>query len=986
MALLAERFRKLKMRIPGNRECGIYEWKYGVKPEMTLGIHGPSTQAERLLGQLEFSIRLSASQEGRFDKEIDTALSVAEDGLTADGDVTAQTLAKVEAMLMSLSAEAKKYTVLCTAHAHIDMNWLWGYPETVAITLGTFETILRFMDEYPRFTFSQSQGAVYEIVERFAPEMKAKIQKRIQEGRWEVTASSWVEQDKNMPDLESMARHLLYTKSYLKRNWGVDPDQIVVDFSPDTFGHCGNMPEILNQCGVHYYYHCRGYAGPHHLYRWRSPSGAEVIAYREGLFYIGTITHQLGATALELANETNLKTALCVYGVGDHGGGPTRRDIERILDLDTWPIFPRFRFGTYREYFQLAESVRTSLPIVDHPLNFHAPGCYTTQTRIKRFNKQTEAALQDAETFACITSLFEKQLYRTDAFADAWKKFLFNHFHDILTGSCVRDAREHAIGLYQDAQATAMAEQMRSLHSIASKICSEDDNWPNSNSDTAEGAGVGFGMSNGLVPMQGAAGGPVRVYHVFNSLPYRRDEVVELPLWDWEDDLRQFAVKDLSTGQMCECQLIDAQRKTYWIHQVVRVLARVKLPPMGYTTISLYRKQDDEYPLTGMNWTPIAPVWDKNIVLENDLLCAVFDSRTAQLISLIDKTSGAQKTQNAGFYLIEEDLAMGTAWVIGRRGIAKELREGVRISDVQTGQRDSAYQLEMLRNFGGPEVIPDNLKGSLLRQSFTFEQPISDRSSLICRVALDQGKAELVYDATIRWNETADAKTKTVPQLSFAMKPDYVINGYVYDTPGGKVTLSDRNGDVPGLTYGAAKSAEGSSLYLTSDAKYGYRGNEGVLSMTLLRSPAHPDPEADLGTHSIRFALGVDNTNGEHVHMHAKCFAHKPVVVLGRVQSGELPPCSSYLTLEDEEHLMLAAVKGAEKGNGMILRLFAEAEQEGRGVFRFAKNILHAETVDFLERPCTATAQIATENNLLRITLPKGCITSICVRLEEGIQ
>jgi alpha-mannosidase len=156
------------------------------------------------------------------------------------------------------------------------MNWMWRFDETVAATLDTFRTMLNLMEEYPEFKFSQSQASVYKIVEEFDPDMLEEIKKRIKEGRWEVTASTWVESDKNMPNGESLVRHILYTKRYLSELLGVDPGTLNIDFEPDTFGHNLNVPEILARGGVKYYYHCRGYDG-HDIYRWKSPSGSSVI-------------------------------------------------------------------------------------------------------------------------------------------------------------------------------------------------------------------------------------------------------------------------------------------------------------------------------------------------------------------------------------------------------------------------------------------------------------------------------------------------------------------------------------------------------------------------------------------------------------------------------------------------------------------------------------------------------------------------------------
>jgi len=113
------------------------------------------------------------------------------------------------------------------------MNWMWSWHETVAATLATFRTMLNIMDEYPDFCFSQSQASVYKIVEDFEPEMMDRIKGRIDEGRWEITASAWVETDKNMPNTESMIRHIQYTKNYLRDSWDIDPASLEVDFSPE---------------------------------------------------------------------------------------------------------------------------------------------------------------------------------------------------------------------------------------------------------------------------------------------------------------------------------------------------------------------------------------------------------------------------------------------------------------------------------------------------------------------------------------------------------------------------------------------------------------------------------------------------------------------------------------------------------------------------------------------------------------------------------
>ena len=293
---------------------------------------------KRIRGELRFVQTLSEAADGKYEPLIQAALQVLQAGLEKEGVVSNQVAEAAEKELLPAAEEAKSYEFLCAAHAHIDMNWMWGFDET-----------------YPDFKFSQSQASVYRILERFAPEMLEEVKERVTEGRWELTASAWVETDKNMANGESLSRHILYAKNYLSKLFSVDPDSLEVDFDPDTFGHSRNVPEISSEGGVKYYYHCRGRVGEQILNRWRASSGAELILYTEPFWYNGEIDSTVAEYAAKLAELTGSKTLLKVYGVGDHGGGPTRRDLDCLIEMNSWPVYPKFTFSTFHEYFHTVE-------------------------------------------------------------------------------------------------------------------------------------------------------------------------------------------------------------------------------------------------------------------------------------------------------------------------------------------------------------------------------------------------------------------------------------------------------------------------------------------------------------------------------------------------------------------------------------------------------------------------------------------------------
>ena len=222
-------------------------------------ISGANYWSRRIGAELQYLANLSASKDDIYNKQIEEALDFLLAVYNETSAITKSDALKAEEMLASLGEAAKAITVLCISHAHIDMNWMWGFHETVSVTVDTFRTMLNLMKEYPEFTYAQSQASVYRIIEQYAPDMLDEIKKYIHEGRWELTASHWVETDKNMPNGESLSRHILYTKRYLADLFDIDPNSLNLDYEPDTFGHNANVPEILQNGGVDYYYHCRGY-------------------------------------------------------------------------------------------------------------------------------------------------------------------------------------------------------------------------------------------------------------------------------------------------------------------------------------------------------------------------------------------------------------------------------------------------------------------------------------------------------------------------------------------------------------------------------------------------------------------------------------------------------------------------------------------------------------------------------------------------------
>lgn len=925
-----------------------------------------SPWAERIISQLEYSVKLSGAYDRKFDDVIGKAVHYLNDRLAEEGAITKASTLIAESMILELSEAAKSFSILCAAHAHIDMNWQWGFAETVAITLDTFRTMLNLMKEYPEYKFSQSQAAVYKIVEEYDPEMLEEIKARVKEGRWEVTASAWVETDKNMPNGESLTRHILYTKKYLSKLLDIDPASLNIDFEPDTFGHNQNVPEILANGGVKYYYHCRGYVG-NIAYKWKAPSGRSVLTYRDPLWYNSEITPSIAAYVPEYCKINKINTMLMVYGVGNHGGGPTRKDIEKLIEMKSWPVFPIIKFGTFAEFFAYLEKVEDQLPIVEHELNFICSGCFTTQTRIKAANRISEARLNEAEAFSAISSCFSGGRYRTGSFEGAWENTLFSHFHDILPGSGVIDTREYTMGKFQEILAVTNTETSLALRNIASRINSsglikEEDSVKDLVSD---GAGVGYGVKDFVIPQVERGRGKGRIFHFFNPSASERTGVTEITVWDWPGDKARLEFRD-GQGQRVMHQFIDNyalenSNEPYWNHTYIRLLAEVSVPAFGYSTYYLTEGEKKDS-LPELTKDPRVETREEYI-LENDLVRVAFNKMNAAIISLVDKVSCKEMidvSKSVGiFRIIEEDDSHGrTAWFVGRYMNISYLDRDVKIGTVH-----------MDRN--------------ALRQWISYEIPFRS-SRLKVTVTLEKNNTWLDYNVECDWQEIAKPGS-FIPQLNFQIPAAYKCSSYKYDIPFGTIIRDNMDMDVPATSWIAGMPEDGSNtgLMLVTGTKYGFRGMEDSIAVTLIRSSYDPDPYPENGIHKFKFAVGlVSRVSNKELINKAYNYNHPISYISSLEHKGTQPLSESFIKLESGDVVLSAIKMPEENGKGkMILRVYETEGKRTQVEVMFAKDIVKAWFVDANEKAINNVLAIDIKDDKISFYVDANSISNVCVEL-----
>ena len=350
-------------------------------------------------------------------------------------------------------------------NAHLDPVWLWRWQEGFSEVLATFRSALDRMKDFDDFKFTSACAVYYEWIERIDPDMFEEIKQRVKEGRWSIVGGWYLQPDCNMPDGESFARHGLISQRYFKENFGVTAK---TGYNVDSFGHTQALPKILKASGMDNYIFmrpsCEEQDRKESLFMWESDDGTRVCTYRIPWFY----NYDLGRMECfnklkEKANSENMDF-MAFYGVGNHGGGPTIALIDAINKLGIEGMV----YSTPDEYFRGVD--KDKLSVMNDELQHHARGCYSAESYVKMANRKCEQNLLAAEKLCIMAKELTGDKYPDKKLRKAWKNVLFNQFHDILCGCCVKKAYEDASHLYGETMSITEQAMNLAMQKIAWNI------------------------------------------------------------------------------------------------------------------------------------------------------------------------------------------------------------------------------------------------------------------------------------------------------------------------------------------------------------------------------------------------------------------------------------------------------------------------------------------------------------------------------------
>ncbi len=894
-----------------------------------------------------------AYEEGRAERQqkLDAAVQAIDFSLLDKDDQAAfdASLRQAQNKLQSLNAWLKQFTVRAVGNSHIDMAWLWPWTETVEVVRNTFQSVLDLMREYPDLKFTMSSARTYEWMQEKYPDMFEQIKQRVKEGRWEVIGGMWVEPDLNMPDGESLVRQILVGTRYFQKNFGAD---IKIGWNPDSFGYNWQLPQIYKKSGIDYFVTSKllwatDYTKfPYRLFWWQAPDGSRLLTYfpheYANEFNPEQITQDLSfyAPLIYGTKVTDSPQMLYLYGIGDHGGGPTRIMLDqanRLRDRDT--VFPKIEFSTAKEFFAdlTQELPNLKVPIWKDELYFeYHRGVYTSQAETKQRIRRDEELMLDAEKYASLASLFGRP-YAQDQFELAWKNLLFDHFHDVMPGSGI------AVN-YLDAK--------RNLEDVARSAKEITD-----------------GALDEILAHVNTQGDGVPVV-VFNSLSWPRTEVIEAEV-QLPDQARQVEVVD-ARGQRVEHQLLAMDSAT----NRARLLILADTPAMGYRTYFVRSAANTGASLDVHNRRLVHVVTTSGNTMENGSVRVTVDPQTGCITSLFDlrnqtETLAPSETDTGGLRTSACGNLLQAFYDKPKRWDAWNIDSDF---EKQHWDLDKADEVKLVER--GPLRAVIRVKKHF--QNSTFVQDITTYA----------GVPRVDVKMQVEWHEKHILLKVAFPLSTHSDIATFEIPYGSIERPTTRNTPAEQaKFEVPAQRWADLSNTK-HGFSLLNDSKYGYDVKGNVLRLSLLRSPEWPDPHADEGHHEFTYSLYPHGGNWRDAQTVRRGYElnYKLIAMWAQKHEGTLPREHSFVRVEPD-NVVLTAIKKSEDDDSLVLRFYEWAGREADVKLQLPAGAQSASETDLMER---SIASLAMHNDAVTVHTKPYEIKTLKVRfaphaLLEGV-
>jgi alpha-mannosidase len=656
-------------------------------------------------------------------------------------------------------ARAKKgVTVYATTYSHIDPAWRWPLQEGLQAADVTFRSVLRVLSLHPEVTFSETSASLYEWIERTDQKTFQEVRRAVRRGQWIPLGGWWTEADTNIPSGEALMRQGVYGQQYFHRAFGASSKSSLLG---DSFGSSLNLPAILKAQGLENYAFGRGTfadsAMPVGVFGWVAPSGDTVKAYR------GQIAEQFDdmVGAVRAAGELDNDSFLAL-GLGDHGGGPGLAALAKLNAFLKSSAAPRFVMTTMDRFFNMAAPKQS----VGGEIEGVFPGAFSNNSWLKQSNFQAERALIDAERYDAMAYLAAARLTAPLDLNEDWKSLLLNQHHDAISATSIRSSVDSTIEQNRAVVANAESASVGLLESIADTL-----NFP--------------------------LGSAEQCYVCFNPLPSEVAAPILYPMTLYgplasDDDVQKWNQLLDARGQEIPFQLAHADRKESATGE--DLIARVKIPSFGYTTIRTR--------LSNGARSPQNPFQVSGDDFSNGLISFRFDQTTGQPNSIVDLRTGAQQLAQSARLVVHRDLS--DTW--GSQGVSVAQTEEIgslTVSNISVVERGPVRQV--------------------VRVTLAFGDSTASQDWI-----LYAGERMLRSMITINWNRTRS-------RLSFSLPVNATERTASYDVPFARVSRAFDEQVHPAQSSVSVRTAT-ANIAIVGAGVYSYFANKNAIGATLLRS------------------------------------------------------------------------------------------------------------------------------------------------------
>jgi len=785
--------------------------------------------------------------------------------------------------------------LILVCNAHLDPVWLWEWEEGLAETLSTFRMAARFCDEYEGFVFCHNEALLYQWIETYEPALFEKIRRLVEEKRWRVMGGWYVQPDCNLPSGESLVRQIVVGKRYFLEKLATEPQTAV---NLDPFGHSRGLVQIVARSGYTSYLFCRPKPGEKDLpaedFIWVGYDGSEVLAHVASGHY-NSERGKVGEKIREwLESNGDREIGLLLWGIGNHGGGPSRGDMAAIGDLQAAETGHEIVHGRPEEYFAALEGARARLPKHEGDLNPWAVGCYTSMALVKQKHRQLENRYLATEKIAAHAAAQRLVEYPREELRTALEDLLFCAFHDILPGSSISEVEAYALQRMDHALEILSRIHSRAFFALlAGEREGEEDEFP---------------------------------IFVWNPHPWEveKEVVCEFQPPEPNRDPAVFMMPELTdrAGKPVPLQL-EKESCNIKGDNRKRIVFRAKLPPSAMTRFSCRQA-----PISASDTPPSAATatdrhddgHDGPIILRSERV-DVKVSRDTGLIDSYLKDGTEFLAAGACRPLVMKDYP--DPWGM-KVNAFRDLEGAFTLLSEEESARFAGVGVPRLAPV---RVIEDGPVRKTVEALFGYNE-----SRAVLRYTLPTGSDELEISVRVYWLE----KDR---MLKLSIPTPFTGGGCR-----GQVAYGVERFDRPGEELVAQKwvgmtSADGErALTVINDCSHGFDFEDGELRLSLLRSAAyagHPvlddrtivrrdrfEPRIDQGERIFTFRLagGPATERFEAVDREALVMNEPPAALCCHPSGKGSKPQPGVILSDDV--ILLTALKQAEGCERLILRLF----------------------------------------------------------------